>query len=207
MFEMLMVFVFGFLVLFVFGGLIGVIFVVLLLDFYFSDLYFVVVYFYYVVFGIVVFVMFVGFYFWWLKWMGCMFNECFGYVYFWMLFIGFYMMFFIQYWLGVDGMVCCYVDYFVVDGWMWQNQVFMIGVIIFGVLMLLFFLNVWIMVCKVLKVMVNDLWGYGVLFEWVMFCLLFCYNFMLILCICSECFVFDLNYLEVVEFVMIVFGE
>lgn len=186
-------------VIFLLGGFIGVLLVSLLLDFYVIDSYFVVVYFYYVLFGMIVFVIFVGIYFWFFKMIGWLFDEWLGKLYFWLMFIGFYIMFLVQYWLGDEGMLCCYVDYLFIDGFQGFNVVLMIGVFILGVLMFLFVWNVFKSWCYGEVVIVDDLWGYGNLLEWVISCLLLWYNFIELFCICFECFVFELYYLYMVE--------
>src|SRR4029453_3271271 len=89
---------------FLFGGVTGVVLASPPLDFQLSDSYFVVAHFHYVVFGTVVFAMFAGFYFWWPKLTGRMLDEVLGKIHFWLLFIGFHTTFFVQHWLGVEGM-------------------------------------------------------------------------------------------------------
>ena len=103
-FEAPMLFILGFMATFLFGGLTGVILASPPLDFAVSDTYFLVAHFHYVLFGTVVFTMFGGFYFWWPKWTGKKLNETLGKWHFWTLFIGFWMTFLVQHWLGVMGM-------------------------------------------------------------------------------------------------------
>ena len=103
-FEAPMLFSIGFMVTFLLGGLTGVILASPPLDFAVSDTYFLVAHFHYVLFGTVVFTMFAGFYFWWPKFTGKKLNETLGKWHFWTLFIGFWMTFLVQHWLGVIGM-------------------------------------------------------------------------------------------------------
>lgn len=93
--DILMFWVMGFVFLFIIGGLIGVILVNSFFDIVLYDIYYVVVYFYYVFFMGVVFVIFGGFYYWIGKISGYCYNEFYGKIYFWLMFIGVNLIFFL----------------------------------------------------------------------------------------------------------------
>ena len=129
-----MLFIIGFLVTFLFGGLTGVILASPPLDFHVSDTYFLVAHFHYVLFGTVVFTMFGGFYFWWPKFTGKKLDETLGKWHFWTLFIGFWMTFLVQHWLGVQGMPRRVANYPFLPGTVTTlNQISSIGSWILGV--------------------------------------------------------------------------
>ena len=143
-FEAPMLFIIGFLVTFLFGGLTGVILASPPLDFHVSDTYFLVAHFHYVLFGTVVFTMFGGFYFWWPKFTGKKLDETLGKWHFWTLFIGFWMTFLVQHWIGIQGMprrVANYPD--LPADITTLNQISCIGSFILGASTLFFLYNVY----------------------------------------------------------------
>lgn len=178
MFEILMLFVIGFLFVFMFGGLMGLMFVMVLFDIQYYGIYFVVVYFYYVLVVGLLFVLFLGWYYWVLKWMGWMYNEMCGKIYFWVLMIFFNLMFFLMYFVGFVGMLCCYVDYLV--QFMDFNQVVMIGVFGFGFVQVYFlFVVVLLVYCGggELEKVLDKLWDGVMGFEWMVLSLVLFYMF------------------------------
>jgi len=186
----------GFLITFLFGGLTGVVLASPPLDFQLSDSYFVVAHFHYVVFGTVVFAMFAGFYFWWPKFTGRMLDETLGKVHFWLLFIGFQATFFVQHWLGVEGMPRRYADYLPNEGFTVLNQVSSAGAFLLGASMLPFVYNVWKSRNNTL-VGVDDPWGWGRSLEWATSSPPPRHNFTSIPRIRSEAPAFDLHHPEV----------
>lgn len=98
----------GFIVIFLVGGMIGVLLVVLGVDFVLYNSLFLIVYFYNVIIGGVVFGCFVGMIYWWLKVFGFKLNEIWGKCVFWFWIIGFFVVFMLLYVLGFMGMICCF---------------------------------------------------------------------------------------------------
>ena len=191
-----MIWAIGFLVTFLFGGLTGVILASPALDFSLSDSYFVVAHFHYVIFGTVVFAMFAGFYFWWPKFTGRMFDERLGKIHFWLLFVGFHTTFLIQHWIGVDGMPRRYADYLPEDGFTLGNQISTYGSFILAISMLPFLYNVWVTWKYAPLVDTDDPWGYGASLEWATSCPPPRHNFNSLPRIRSERPAFDLHHPE-----------
>jgi cytochrome c oxidase subunit 1 len=194
-FEAPMLFILGFLVTFLLGGLTGVILASPPLDFAVSDTYFLVAHFHYVLFGTVVFTMFGGFYFWWPKWTGKKLNETLGKWHFWTLFIGFWMTFLVQHWLGVIGMprrIANYPDlpYLATT----LNQISSIGSFILGASTLIFLYNVYWTWKFGERVTADDPWGFANSLEWATSCPPPRHNFTSIPRIRSERPAFDLHY-------------
>jgi cytochrome c oxidase subunit I len=194
-FEAPMLFILGFLVTFLLGGLTGVILASPPLDFAVSDTYFLVAHFHYVLFGTVVFTMFGGFYFWWPKWTGKKLNETLGKWHFWTLFIGFWMTFLVQHWLGVIGMprrIANYPDLPHLATTL--NQISSIGSFILGASTLIFLYNVHWTWKFGERVTADDPWGFANSLEWATSCPPPRHNFTRIPRIRSERPAFDLHY-------------
>jgi cytochrome c oxidase subunit 1 len=194
-FEAPMLFILGFLVTFLLGGLTGVILASPPLDFAVSDTYFLVAHFHYVLFGTVVFTMFGGFYFWWPKWTGKKLNETLGKWHFWTLFIGFWMTFLVQHWLGVIGMprrIANYPDLPHLATTL--NQISSIGSFILGASTLIFLYNVYWTWKFGERVTADDPWGFANSLEWATSCPPPRHNFTRIPRIRSERPAFDLHY-------------
>ena len=194
-FEAPMLFILGFMVTFLLGGLTGVILASPPLDFAVSDTYFLVAHFHYVLFGTVVFTMFGGFYFWWPKWTGKKLNETLGKWHFWTLFIGFWMTFLVQHWLGVIGMprrIANYPDLPHLATTL--NQISSIGSFILGASTLIFLYNVYWTWKFGERVTADDPWGFANSLEWATSCPPPRHNFTCIPRIRSERPAFDLHY-------------
>ncbi|MFL6056282.1 MAG: cytochrome c oxidase subunit I [Actinoallomurus sp.] len=187
-----MLFAVGFLVTFLFGGLTGVILASPALDFHLTDSYFVVAHMHYVLFGTVVFATFAGFYFWWPKMTGKMFDETWGKIHFWTLFIGFQMTFLVQHWLGAEGMPRRYADY--PQRFATLNLISSIGAFILGASTFAFLWNLWRTHRKGERVHVDDPWEFGGSLEWTTSCPPPRHNFRAIARIVSNRPAVDLHY-------------
>jgi cytochrome c oxidase subunit I len=194
-FEPPMLFAIGFAVTFLFGGLTGVILASPPLDFAVSDSYFLVAHFHYVLFGTVVFTMFAGFYFWWPKWTGKKLNETLGKWHFWTLFLGFWMTFLVQHWLGVIGMPRRIANYpFLPHLATVLNDISSIGSFILGASTLFFLYNIYWTWKNAPSVTADDPWGFANSLEWATSCPPPRHNFTSIPRIRSERPAFDLHY-------------
>ena len=156
----------GFIFLFTVGGVTGVVLANAGADRALHDTYYVVAHFHYVLSLGAVFTIFAGWYYWFPKMFGVMYNELLGKLHFWIMFIGVNLIFFPQHFLGLAGMPRRYIDY--PDAYAlwnsvssWGYVVTMVGMFVFLVAMI----DAWVRKRKA----ADNPWGEGATtLEWTL---------------------------------------
>ena len=161
-----MVWAIGFIFLFTVGGVTGVVLANAGLDRDLHGTYYVVAHFHYVLSLGAVFAIFAGWYFWFPKITGYMYNEKIAHLHFWVTFIGVNLVFFPQHFLGLANMPRRYIDYPVeYAGW---NYVSSMGSYLSGFGVLIFLYGMYSAYAKKVPAPANP-WGDGATtLEWTL---------------------------------------
>jgi cytochrome c oxidase subunit 1 len=161
-----MIWAIGFIFLFTVGGVTGVVLANAGVDRALHETYYVVAHFHYTMSLGAVFSIFAGFYYWFPKMTGYMYNEKLGNLHFWLLFIGVNLVFFPQHFLGLAGMPRRYIDY--PDAYSLWNFWSSIGAYIAGLGTLVFLYTVYDAFAKK-RVAGDNPWGVGATtLEWTL---------------------------------------
>jgi cytochrome c oxidase subunit 1 len=156
----------GFIFLFTVGGVTGVVLANAGADRALHDTYYVVAHFHYVLSLGAVFTIFAGWYYWFPKMFGVMYNELLGKLHFWIMFIGVNLIFFPQHFLGLAGMPRRYIDY--PDSYTLWNSVSSWGYVVTLIAMVFFFYSIFEAFARKRKAADNP-WGEGATtLEWTL---------------------------------------
>ena len=165
-FETPMLWAIGFIFLFTVGGVTGVVLANGGVDNYMHDTYYVVAHFHYVLSLGAIFAIFGGFYYWFPKMSGRMYNELLGKLHFFIMFIGVNVIFFPMHFLGLDGMPRRIPDY--TPAFAEWNKVATIGYMITIAGVAIFFVNLFWSLAAGKKAPSNP-WGEGATtLEWTL---------------------------------------
>ena len=139
-FKTPMLWAIGFIFMFTVGGVTGVVLANGGIDDYMQDSYYVVAHFHYVLSLGAVFSLFCGFYYWFPKMSGKMYNETLGQIHYYVFFLGVNVLFFPMHFLGLQNMQRRVPDY--TDALAHWNWVATLGYKIMAASMRVFFVNV-----------------------------------------------------------------
>jgi len=157
----------GFIFLFTVGGVTGVMLANAGVDRSLHDTYYVVAHFHYVLSLGAVFSIFAGWYYWFPKMSGYMYNEALGKLHFWLTFIGANVLFFPQHFLGLAGMPRRIVDY--PDAFAFWNHVSSVGSYITATATIIFVLSMLYAYFIARVRAANNPWGPGATtLEWTL---------------------------------------
>ncbi|HWL05280.1 MAG TPA: cytochrome c oxidase subunit I [Xanthobacteraceae bacterium] len=161
-----MVWAVGFIFLFTVGGVTGVVLANAGVDRSVHDTYYVVAHFHYVLSLGAVFAIFAGWYYWFPKMFGYMYEDWLGKLHFWVMFIGVNLVFFPQHFLGLSGMPRRIADY--PDAFAGWNLVSSLGSYVSAFGLVIFF----VCMARALirkEVAANNPWGPGATtLEWTL---------------------------------------
>ncbi|MGA2044530.1 MAG: cytochrome c oxidase subunit I [Roseiarcus sp.] len=161
-----MIWAIGFIFLFTVGGVTGVVLANAGVDRALHETYYVVAHFHYTMSLGAVFSIFAGFYYWFPKITGYMYDERLGNLHFWLLFVGVNLTFFPQHFLGLAGMPRRYIDY--PDAYALWNYWSSIGAYVAGLGTLVFLYTVYEAFAKK-RVAGDNPWGVGATtLEWTL---------------------------------------
>ena len=161
-----MVWAIGFIFLFTVGGVTGVVLANAGADRALHETYYVVAHFHYTMSLGAVFTVFAGFYYWFPKITGYMYDEKWAIRHFWLLFIGVNLVFFPQHFLGLAGMPRRYIDY--PDAYFLWNFVSSIGALVSLAATLVFLYTVYEALSRK-RVAAGNPWGEGAdTLEWTL---------------------------------------
>jgi cytochrome c oxidase subunit 1 len=138
-FRVPMLWALGFIVLFTIGGVTGVMIANAGVDRQLTQTYYIVAHFHYVMSMGALFAIFAGWYYWFPKMTGYMYNEALGKLHFWLTFIGANVLFFPQHFLGLAGMPRRIADY--PDAFAFWNYVSSIGAYVTAAATIIFVLS------------------------------------------------------------------
>jgi cytochrome c oxidase subunit 1 len=165
-FKTPMLFAIGFIFLFTVGGVTGVVLANGGVDTYMTDTYYVVAHFHYVLSLGAIFSIFAGFYYWFPKMSGRMYNEFLGKVHFFLMFVGVNVIFFPMHFLGLDGMPRRIPDY--TPAFAHWNYIATVGYMITVAGVAVFFVNLFLSLAAGKKAVGNP-WGEGATtLEWTL---------------------------------------
>jgi cytochrome c oxidase subunit 1 len=165
-FKTPMLWAMGFIFLFTIGGVTGVVLANAGVDRALQDTYYVVAHFHYVLSLGAVFTIFAGWYYWFPKMTGYMYNETIGKLHFWLTFVGVNVVFFPQHFLGLAGMPRRIADY--PDAFAGWNLVSSLGSYVSAFGALVFFYGVYEAFAHKRKAADNP-WGVGATtLEWTL---------------------------------------
>jgi cytochrome c oxidase subunit 1 len=156
----------GMIFLFTLGGVTGVVLANAGVDRAMHDTYYVVAHFHYVLSMGAVFTIFAGWYYWFPKFTGYMYNETLGKLHFWVTFIGVNLLFFPQHFLGLAGMPRRIADY--PDAFAGWNMVSSVGSYISALGLVIFFIGLFVAYSRKERAADNP-WGPGATtLEWTL---------------------------------------
>jgi cytochrome c oxidase subunit 1 len=140
-FKTPMLFCIAFLFQFLIAGLTGIMLSAAPFNWQLGSSYFVVAHFHYVIVGAIMFAIFGGFYYWFPKMSGKMYNETLGKLHFWFFLIGFHLTFDFMHVPGLLGMPRRIYTYEPGRGWDIWNLIVTVGVVFQALGILVFGIN------------------------------------------------------------------